>query len=76
MDEKPFQLLGEVRELLPVRSGDIAKDDSDYKRNGKQIKSKYPKICYIQYWGDSMALSGLIFEEYNLKRIILKAIES
>ena len=41
----------------------------------KQIKSKQPNIRYIQYWGDPMALSGIIFEEYSLKRILLKVIE-
>lgn len=41
----------------------------------KQIKSKYPRTRYIQYWGDPMALSGIIYEEYNLKRSLLKAIE-
>lgn len=34
MDEKPYQLLGEVRESLPMRSGDDAKIDSEYVRNG------------------------------------------
>lgn len=34
MDEKPYQLLGEVREPLPVRPGDTQKTDSEYVRNG------------------------------------------
>jgi ribosomal protein S13 len=34
MDEKPYQLLGEVREPLPMRPGDDAKIDSEYVRNG------------------------------------------
>ena len=34
MDEKPYQLLGDVREPLPMRSGDDQKIDSEYKRNG------------------------------------------
>ncbi len=34
MDEKPYQLLGDVREPLPMRSGDDRKIDSEYKRNG------------------------------------------
>ncbi len=34
MDEKPYQLLGEVREPLPVRPGDTQKIDSEYVRNG------------------------------------------
>jgi len=34
MDEKPYQLLGEVREPLSMRPGDDAKIDSEYKRNG------------------------------------------
>ncbi len=34
MDEKPYQLLGDVREPLPMRPGDDLKTDSEYKRNG------------------------------------------
>lgn len=34
MDEKPYQLLGEVREPLPMRPGDIQKTDSEYVRKG------------------------------------------
>ncbi len=34
MDEKPYQLLGEVREPLPMRPGDSQKIDSEYVRNG------------------------------------------
>ena len=34
MDEKPYQLLGEVREPLPMRPGNDAIIDSEYKRNG------------------------------------------
>ena len=34
MDEKPYQLLGEVREPLPIRPGDTQKVDSEYIRNG------------------------------------------
>ena len=34
MDEKPYQLLGDVREPLPMRPGDDQKTDSEYKRNG------------------------------------------
>jgi hypothetical protein len=34
MDEKPYQLLGEKVEPLPVRPGDIKKTDSEYVRNG------------------------------------------
>jgi len=34
MDEKPYQLLGEAREPLPMRPGDDRKIDSEYKRNG------------------------------------------
>lgn len=34
MDEKPYQLLGEAREALPMRPGDDQKIDSEYKRNG------------------------------------------
>ena len=34
MDEKPYQLLGETREPLPMRPGDTQKTDSEYVRNG------------------------------------------
>ena len=34
MDEKPYQLLGEAREPLPMRPGDTQKIDSEYVRNG------------------------------------------
>ena len=34
MDEKPYQLLGEAREPLPMRPGDDQKTDSEYVRNG------------------------------------------
>mgnify|MGYP003410024511 FL=1 len=34
MDEKPYQLLGEAREALPMRPGDERKIDSEYVRNG------------------------------------------
>lgn len=34
MDEKPYQLLGEVREPLPMKSGNDRKTDSEYIRNG------------------------------------------
>ena len=34
MDEKPFQLLGEVREALPQKPGKVEKIDNEYKREG------------------------------------------
>ena len=34
MDEKPYQLLGESREPLPMISGRDRKTDSEYVRNG------------------------------------------
>lgn len=34
MDEKPYQLLDDVREPLPMRSGDIQKTDPGYIRKG------------------------------------------
>lgn len=34
MDEKPYQLLSEVREPLPMRPGDTKKIDFEYIRNG------------------------------------------
>ena len=34
MDEKPYQLLGEAGEPLPMRPGDNQKIDFEYVRNG------------------------------------------
>ena len=34
MDEKPYQLLGEVRDSWAMRPGDDKKVDAEYKRNG------------------------------------------
>lgn len=34
MDEKPYQLLGEVRDPLPMHPGSCRKTDSEYLRNG------------------------------------------
>lgn len=34
MDEKPYQLLGEAREKLPMRKGSNSKIDFEYKREG------------------------------------------
>ncbi len=43
MDEKPFQLLDEARNPLPMRLGDITKVDDEYKRNGT-----VSVFCFIQ----------------------------
>ena len=34
MDEKPYQLLGEVRIPIPAEPGEVEKVDSEYKREG------------------------------------------
>jgi len=34
MDEKPYQLLGEVRDPIPAEPGEVEKVDSEYKREG------------------------------------------
>ena len=34
MDEKPYQLLDEKREAIPMKPGDIKHEDSEYVRNG------------------------------------------
>lgn len=34
MDEKPYQLLGESREPLPMKAGEINRYDNEYVRNG------------------------------------------
>ena len=43
MDEKPYQLLDEAREPIPMRPGDIAKIDSEYVRHGT-----VSIFCFIQ----------------------------
>ena len=43
MDEKPYQLLGEDREPLPMRPGKVEKTDSTYVRNGTASV-----FCFIQ----------------------------
>ena len=43
MDEKPYQILGEAREPLPMRPGDVTKVDSEYVRNGT-----VSIFCFIQ----------------------------
>ena len=43
MDEKPYQILGEAREPLPMRPGDVTKIDSEYVRNGT-----VSIFCFIQ----------------------------
>ena len=34
MDEKPYQLLGEVREPIPAKPGEVKKVDNEYEREG------------------------------------------
>lgn len=34
MDEKPYQLLGESREAIPMKKGKVKKTDYEYRRNG------------------------------------------
>jgi len=34
MDEKPYQLLGETREAIPMEPGKVKREDSEYVRNG------------------------------------------
>lgn len=41
----------------------------------KKLKKMYPRIQYIQYWGDPLALSLITPAEYTIKRSILKLIE-
>ena len=43
MDEKPYQLLGESRDPIPMRPGDTKKIDSEYVRNGTASI-----FCFIQ----------------------------
>ena len=43
MDEKPYQILGEAREPLPMRPGDVTKTDSEYIRNGT-----VSIFCFVQ----------------------------
>ena len=39
MDEKPYQLLGEVREPLAIRPGDTQKMDFEYIRNTSRLSN-------------------------------------
>lgn len=41
MDEKPYQLLGETREPLPMRPGDTQKTDSEY------VRKAYAAYLYL-----------------------------
>ena len=43
MDEKPYQILDECRNPLPMKPGDIAKIDSEYVRNGT-----VSIFCFVQ----------------------------
>ena len=43
MDEKPYQILDEAREPLPMRPGDVTKIDAEYVRNGT-----VSIFCFIQ----------------------------
>jgi len=43
MDEKPYQILGDSREPLPMRPGDILKTDAEYIRNGT-----VSIFCFVQ----------------------------
>ncbi|WP_344960503.1 IS630 family transposase [Saccharothrix longispora] len=45
MDEKPFQLLGQVRDPLPARPGKDAREDSEYARCG---------TCSIFVWAEPL----------------------
>ena len=40
------------------------------------VKRRYPKIRYIQYWGDPITLSLITPEQYSFKRFIQKSIEN
>jgi hypothetical protein len=46
MDEKPYQLLGEVREPIPMAQGRPRREDSEYVRNG---------TCSIFIWAEPVA---------------------
>ncbi|MDR2596953.1 MAG: hypothetical protein LBC76_06490 [Treponema sp.] len=34
MDEKPYQLFGDLREPLPMKTGSVQREDCEYLRNG------------------------------------------
>lgn len=34
MDEKPYQLLGDVREPIPIKPGKLCREDTEYERKG------------------------------------------
>lgn len=41
----------------------------------RKIKKNYPRLHYIQYWSDPIAISGIMPERLNYKRLIFKFIE-
>jgi hypothetical protein len=45
MDEKPYQLLGQVRDPIPAKPGHDRKEDSEYVRNG---------TCSIFVWAEPL----------------------
>ena len=45
MDEKPYQLLGQVRDPIPAEPGHDRKEDSEYIRNG---------TCSIFVWAEPL----------------------
>lgn len=57
MDEKPYQLLGETREPLPVKPDIAAREDSEYIRHG---------TCSIFIFTESLA--GVRYTEVSRQR--------
>ena len=57
MDEKPFQLLGQVRDPLPARPGRDAREDSEYVRCG---------TCSIFVWAEPLGCGWCIPTEQRV----------
>jgi hypothetical protein len=57
MDEKPYQLLGETREPVPMKPGIPAREDSEYIRNG---------TCSIFIFAEPLA--GVRYTEVSRRR--------
>jgi DNA-binding NarL/FixJ family response regulator len=64
MDEKPYQLLGETREPIPMKANSTKKVDSEYVRNGEcPAKCVNTRNC-LNNIRASDSLASLLFKEF------------
>lgn len=66
MDKKPYQILGERRELLPVRSGDIAKTDSECCDKWQ----KYKGLCFSRWCEREGAIDVVSSNDFYEKKLL------